>query len=84
MRDKWINFINLDRNKTHYIPNTIREDLTKNLLTKNIFDLKQECSLSIESKTILCIGSISIFKGTGYFNRGFKKAIRIQEIIILI
>lgn len=73
VRDKWINFINLDRDKTHYIPNTIREDLTKNLLTKNIFDLKKECSLSMESKTILCIGSIQYLKGQDLLIEASKK-----------
>ena len=73
VRDDWIHYLNLDRKKTFCIPNTIHENLTIEILKKNMIQLKKESGFSLSSKTVLCVASVQYLKGQDILIEASKK-----------
>lgn len=63
VRDKWIDTLKLDRAKTYYIPNTIRENISLDLMKWKPDELKDACGFSKEKVSIFCLASMQYHKG---------------------
>lgn len=63
VKQKWLDLINIDRNKCFYIPNCIREKKVEHILKKSKLYFKKKIYKNPEKFIAICIGEVKFRKG---------------------